>query len=216
MLCLTICQKRKLLRYVSILIMSGVLFLLLASLFGFDYIKPLLERLDFLSWETNDYGATNTRKDSISIMIYYIKQHPWTGNGSGSMNYVSSNEKLLYKLGYYYSINAGRGNANLFLATLFDVGIFGFIPFVIFLILLFSKTIKSFWLLKESRHLKKKANYYLSLIIVFFSIIVDFQFNNGIRFSSIWILFGLLEKSGFSSLQFDQKSFPRTALLFSK
>lgn len=177
--------KRRLVKLVICCIVFALLVLLFMSACNTRYFASFLRRLDFLSWSKNDGGAFDTRSYSISIMIQFIQQHPFTGNGSGSMNYISSNSQLLFSLGYYYEINAGRGNANLILATLFDVGIIGFIPFLGILLELLRK---SFNLCK----LEKKNVLYVFVFASFIGMLVDFQFNNGIRFASVWLLFGLI------------------------
>lgn len=179
-------KRKKLIRLMLFgIVLIGISLLILIVL-NSNYIRSFLTRLNPFKWLTHDNGASDTRTYSIEIMIYYIKMHPLFGNGSGSMNYISNNRNLLNSLGYYYEINAGRGNANLIVATLFDIGIFGFLIFLYLIILIYKKIRLMFKNKNEDMN-------FLGIIglVIFWNFMIDFQFNNGIRFSTVWLFFGL-------------------------
>lgn len=148
----------------------------------------IINRLTVSNWNENDGGAAGSRLSSLNVMFYFIKLHVFTGNGSGSMNYISNNPELLASLGINYSINAGRGNANLFVTNLFDVGIVGSIFLVSYLVLIFKKLFRNFSLKNINSSTK-------CLMLVFVGALIDFQFNNGIRLASFWILIALINTS---------------------
>ena len=147
------------------------------------YFFKLMQRLNVFQWASNDGGAAHSRSSAINIMIYFFKQHPLTGNGVGSMNYISSNKPLLVSLGYMYEINSGRGNANIIVTNLFDVGVLGTICLVIFFILHIREMILDY---KKNQDMMQLA--YLMILV---GLLIDFQFNNGLRFPYVWIILGL-------------------------
>ncbi len=167
-------------------IFFAVILLFILSLSESSYSQNFIARLNPFKWQSHDGGATDTRTYSIEIMWYYIKIHPIFGNGSGSMNYISSNTDILNSLGYFYEINAGRGNANVILATLFDIGIIGFLVFFRLIMALYKNIIH----LNNSKTLDSK---FMGIICsgIFWIFMIDFQFNNGIRFASVWMFFSL-------------------------
>lgn len=175
--------RRKLFRYIRtalplVLVLAVGLFFTKSSIF-----LKLLQRLDVFHWGTNDGGAFNTRKYSIEIMLHYFSKHPFTGNGVGGMAAIASDTALLNRLGYFGEINAGRGNANVFITNLFDVGVFGTFFFCVFMLMYLIQSIRCF----------KQTNDYKQMIYImlFVALIVDFQFNNGIRQPYVWLLLGL-------------------------
>ena len=143
----------------------------------------LVQRLNIMQWTANDGGASDSRNYAIQIMLRYFMQHPFTGNGVGSMNAIASDKNLLAKLGYMYSINSGRGNANIIVTNLFDVGLFGTIFLIIFFVKQFRQMI--------SNYRKTNNSIQLSYIMILVGLLVDFQFNNGLRFPFVWIVLGL-------------------------
>ena len=180
-------SKNKIVFFFLVGIIASLLIILIMSMMNNQYINSFLNRLNPFKWTSHDGGASDTRKYSIEIMLYYIKLNPIFGNGSGSMNYISSNTDLLSSLGYYYEINAGRGNANIVLATLFDIGIVGFVFFLYLIILIYRNCL-------YLKNCKRSDYQYLRIvsIIVFWNLMIDFQFNNGIRFATVWLFFGVV------------------------
>lgn len=175
--------RGKLLRYG--LYCLPVILLAFAVLYfsGGEMFQKLMMRLDFTKWLSNDGGAADSRSYAIGVMWHYIKQHPLTGNGAGSMGMISANTELLASLGYPYEINAGRGNANILITNLFDVGIFGTAFLVIYLVLLVKDLVRTY---KTTGSL-----YALICLMCLIGLLVDFQFNNGLRQAYVWILMGL-------------------------
>ena len=176
-------MKKRMWKYLLLII--PFLFLIAVILYVSEnsvFLK-VLKRMNFFEWNSNDGGAMDTRMSAISIMLHYFAKHPFTGNGVGSMAYISQNEELLHSLGYYYEINAGRGSANLFIANLFDVGVFGTLFFTLFIIIT----------LKELYKLYKKSGEenVLTVLLIITALMVDFQFNNGIRQAYVWIILGI-------------------------
>ncbi len=176
--------KRKLVRmmfFIIPIITFATLFLLLTE--NPIFLK-LMTRLDPRLWTSNDGGAAGSRTASIEIMFHYIQMHPLTGNGVGGMGEISSNTSILSSLGYNYEINAGRGNANVIITNLFDVGIIGTLFFILYFFNTIKMAIKSF---------KLYSNYYVYVcLLLLIGLLVDFQFNNGIRQAYVWIILGLL------------------------
>ena len=179
-------NRKRLIRLIFLGVAALALLLAALSLVNASYIESFLNRLNPLKWLSNDGGASDSRRSSIEIMWYYIKMNPIFGNGSGSMNYISSNTELLSSMGYYYEINAGRGNANVLIATLFDVGIVGFVVFMCLIVFLYKKCLR----LRKSK-IPQLSYLGIVFVVIFWNFAIDFQFNNGIRFSTVWLFFGL-------------------------
>lgn len=143
----------------------------------------LMQRMNVLQWASNDGGAAGSRSSAIGVMLYYFQQHPFTGNGVGSMNAIASNKTLLASLGYMYEINAGRGNANIIVTNLFDVGILGTLCLIIFFVLQIKEMVLDYK--------KNQDPIQLACLMILVGLLVDFQFNNGSRFPYVWIVLGL-------------------------
>ena len=78
---------------------------------------------------------------------------------------------------YGGELNAGKGNANLFLTVLFDTGIIGL---AIFLLILGRIT----WMILS---VYDKSNFIpLGFLAASLFILVDFNFNNGFRMGFVW------------------------------
>lgn len=149
-----------------------------------DLFAKLVTRLNVKLWNSNDGGAIGSRTAAINVMLHYFRLHPFTGNGVGGMGEISSNSTLLKMLGYDYQINAGRGSANIIITNLFDVGIFGTLFLIAFFIVVFKKGIATY---------KKTGEYkLLTYIVVLIGLLVDFQFNNGLRQAYVWIILGII------------------------
>lgn len=175
--------RGKLLRYVLYCVPVVLAAFAVLYVSGSDMFQKLITRLDFTKWLSNDGGAADSRSYAIQVMLHYIKQHPFTGNGAGSMGMISANKELLASLGFPYEINAGRGNANILITNLFDVGIFG----TAFLVIYFTLLIRDL-----ARTYKKTGSMYaLICLMSLVGLLVDFQFNNGLRQTYVWILAGL-------------------------
>lgn len=139
--------------------------------------------MNVLQWASNDGGAAGSRSTAIGVMLYYFQKHPFTGNGVGSMNAIASNKTLLASLGYMYEINAGRGNANIIVTNLFDVGILGTFCLIIFFVLQIKEMVLDYK--------KNQDPIQLAYLMILVGLLVDFQFNNGSRFPYVWIVLGL-------------------------
>lgn len=145
--------------------------------FNAEKSQVLLDRFNPATTLNNDNGAANSRIASIQVMLYFIKQHPWTGNGAGGMVAVGSMTDLVRQF-IDGDINAGRGNANLILTSLFDSGIIGTFFLLIALGIYFKKMYQ--------RYKETKDPIILALLITFIALFTEFMFNNGIRFSFFW------------------------------
>lgn len=175
--------RGKLLRYVLYCVPVVVLAFVVLYFSGSEMFQKLMTRLDFTKWLSNDGGAADSRSYAIGVMMHYIKQHPLTGNGAGSMGMISTNTELLASLGYPYEINAGRGNANIIITNLFDVGIFGTAFLVIYFFLLIKDLVRAY---KKSGSMAV-----LTCLMILVGLLVDFQFNNGLRQTYVWIIAGI-------------------------
>lgn len=175
--------KKRFKKYLFIIVPCAVIGCFGLYISGNPAFLKLMQRLNVFQWASNDGGAANSRSYAIGVMLYYFKQHPFTGNGVGSMNAIASNKTLLASLGYMYEINAGRGNANIIVTNLFDVGIFGTICLGMFFVLQIKEMIADY---------KKNQNtMQLAYLMILVGLLVDFQFNNGLRFPYVWIILGL-------------------------
>lgn len=175
--------RGKLLRYALYCIPAVLLAFAALYFSGSEMFQKLITRLDFTKWLSNDGGAADSRSYAISVMLHYIELHPFTGNGAGSMGMISANKELLASLGYPYEINTGRGNANILITNLFDVGIIGTSFLVIYFILLIKDLVRTY---------KTTGSIYaLICLMCMVGLLVDFQFNNGLRQAYVWILMGL-------------------------
>lgn len=177
-------MRRRIVRLIILAIPLVFIAGLIMSYTSPELFIKLATRLNVKLWTTNDGGATGSRTAAINVMLYYFKQHPFTGNGVGGMGEISSNNALLKMLGYDYQINAGRGSANIFITNLFDVGIIGTAFLVAFFGTVFKKGIDVY---------RKTGNYkLLTYIVVLIGLLVDFQFNNGLRQAYVWIILGII------------------------
>ena len=177
-------MRRRIVRVILIAIPLAFIAGLLMSYATPELFQKLIARLNIKLWTTNDGGAAESRTAAINVMLHYFKQHPFTGNGVGGMGEISSNNALLKMLGYDYQINAGRGSANIFITNLFDVGIIGTAFLVAFFGTVFKTGIDVY---------RKTGNYkLLTYIVVLIGLLVDFQFNNGLRQAYVWIILGVI------------------------
>lgn len=175
--------KKRFEKYLFLIVPCAVIGCFGLYLSGNPAFLKLIQRLNVFQWASNDGGAANSRSYAIGVMLYYFKQHPFTGNGVGSMNAIASNRTLLASLGYMSEINTGRGNANIIITNLFDVGILGTICLGMFFTLQIKEMILDY---KKNQDAMQLA--YLMILV---GLLVDFQFNNGLRFPYVWIILGL-------------------------
>ena len=124
-----------------------------------------------------DQGAADSRFASIQLMLDYIPKHPIVGNGSGGMAELSMRDDIRQEYIYGGELNAGKGNANLFLTVLFDTGIVGL---AIFLLILG----RIVWMILSVYH--KSSFVPLGFLAASLFILVDFNFNNGFRMGFVW------------------------------
>lgn len=174
--------KKRILKIAYVALASIVVALILIGVASPQLFINIFNRINIFQSAKTDGGATATRISSIEIMLHFFKLHPITGNGVGGMNAISTDSELLASLGYFYEINAGRGNANIIITNLFDVGIIGTLFLLLFFIEFFKMMIKCY---KKTKDLT-----ILCYIFIFIALLTDFQFNNGIRQAYVWILLG--------------------------
>jgi O-antigen ligase len=167
--------------------MMVILILVVVSFVSLQIMKPdltekLINRINPSTTLETDNGAADSRMGSIRMMLYYIDIHPWVGNGVGGMGYLSSNKNITSKFADG-EMNTGRGNANLILSSLFDSGIIGTICLIFFIISYAKELFR--------RYSKSEDVIILAFSISFIGLLVDFMFNNGIRYSFVWLIFAL-------------------------
>jgi len=161
---------------------TAVLLLLLSGAF---VVKPtLIQRLDprilMGAASTADNGSANSRIGVLRVVIGEGERHLPFGAGAGSLAKVTSESHVVVKYIGGGALNAGRGSANLFSTTWFDLGPIGLGVLLALLTCLARIT----WRLREVDH-------GLSLV-VYAALLTDFEFNNGIRFGFVWLFIGLL------------------------
>jgi O-antigen ligase len=167
--------------------MMVILILVVVSFVSLQIMKPdvtekLINRINPSTTLETDNGAADSRMGSIRMMLYYIDIHPWVGNGVGGMGYLSSDKNVTSKF-VDGEMNSGRGNANLILSSLFDSGIIGTIGLLFFIISYIKELFR--------RYSKSEDVILLAFTISFIGQLVDFMFNNGIRYSFVWLIFAL-------------------------
>ena len=163
------------------LFVSSVLILILTAIMLFivnqEIFVNVYERLNPSTSLETDQGAGDSRLASIQVMLDYIPRHPFVGNGSGGMAELSMRDDIRQEYIYGGELNAGKGNANLFLTILFDTGIIGL---TIFLLILG----RLIWMILFVYH---KSNYIpLGFLAASLFILIDFNFNNGFRMGFVW------------------------------
>ncbi|WP_141653494.1 O-antigen ligase family protein [Anoxybacillus suryakundensis] len=175
---LSIKHKIKLFKKFSVLIFISLVLFTLFALFQPSKAEVVLSRINPYTTMHTDNGAANSRVASMLIMIDFIKLHPWVGNGAGGMAKVATMDHVIKKY-IDGEINAGRGNANLILTSLFDSGIIGTFFLVTFITIYIKIMIK--------RYRETRDPIILSFLISFIGILIDFMLNNGIRFGFFWV-----------------------------
>lgn len=143
----------------------------------------IYERINPSTSLETDSGAANSRVAAIQMMLDHIPLHPIVGNGSGGMATLSQMQEMRDKYIYGGELNAGKGNANIFLTLMFDGGVIGT---SLFLILIF----QVIYMIKKTF----SSSSYVSLGFAASSLLVliDFNFNNGFRMGFVWLHLGLI------------------------
>jgi len=175
--------KRRLSRGIVKLLAIGVVIIVFSSVAFPKQLAAILTRLDIRQWVTADGGASNTRIDAMEIAITYFRRHPFTGNGVGGLNAITGDSDLLASMGYIYEVNAGRGGANIVVTSLFDVGIIGTIFLMAFVVRLLRELFNAY---KHTGDIK-----FFEYFIILVALLVDFQFNNGMRQTYVWAIIGI-------------------------
>lgn len=99
------------------------------------------------------------------------------------MGFLTQDLTTLSSYGFNLGINNGRGGANIILGCLFDTGIIGTFFFIMFILHLYKDLNTAF---KYSKNIDL-----LKYIILVTLLLIDFQFNNGIRMAYVWVILGL-------------------------
>lgn len=172
--------KAKMSIFKKFVILTCLLVLMFCGLYiaNQDVALNVLNRMDPFTTLQTDSGAADSRVASIMLMRDYIMMHPWIGNGAGGMNLISQTDYIVHQY-IDGEMNAGRGNANLFLTSLFDSGIIGTTFLVAFLVV--------YWRILLKKYKETKDVLILAFAVSFLGMLVDFMFNNGIRFGFFWM-----------------------------
>ena len=179
-------EKLQITKLICIAAMVGTIGLAGLKIGSPSTFDNILKRINPKTTIQNDNGAFNTRLYSINIMLDYIKLHPFTGNGVGSMGTLSVDKVLLNEYGIMGQVNSGRGNANLYITNTFDTGIIGTVILIMFNLVYLFDMIRMY---KKTRKCE-----FLAYFLVFLSFLFVFQMNNGIRFGFVWIFLGFSMK----------------------
>lgn len=184
--------KRRIVKYTlfSLPVLVVIVFFLAAT--GNPIFIKIVTRLNPFLWLSTEHdgGAAGSRLMSITIMWDYFLRHPLTGNGVGGMGLLSQDTAILASFGFFTPVNNGRGSANLIINCLFDTGIIGTLLFLLFIVAIYKE-------LKNVYRKTKNLNL-LKYIIIITVLLIDFQFNNGIRLTYVWVVFGMA--SGYAKL----------------
>lgn len=164
----------KLLASSAIIMIVGAMVLFIINQ---DIFMKVYDRFNPSTSLETDQGAADSRFASIQLMLDYIPKHPLVGNGSGGMSELSMRDDIRQEYIYGGELNAGKGNANIFLTVLFDTGIIGLIIFLLILG-------RAAWMILSVYH---KSNFIpLGFLAASIFILVDFNFNNGFRMGFVW------------------------------
>ena len=96
---------------------------------------------------------------------------------------LSQMQEMRDKYIYGGELNAGKGNANIFLTLMFDTGIIGT---TLFLILIFQIV----FMIKKT--FSKVSYVSLGFASTSLLLIIDFNFNNGFRMGFVWVHLALI------------------------
>lgn len=172
-------------RMVKVAIMASIvlaLFMLMLLFYSEELFEKVLNRILINKTISTDGGSWLSRQYAIEIMWSYFLLHPLTGNGAGGMGAITSNRELLQDMGYMYYVNQGRGTTNIILGNLFDVGIVG----TLFLTAAFIRI----FVMMNARYKKTNDHSFIIYASIILAMLVDFQFNNGLRQVYVWIILG--------------------------
>lgn len=150
-------------------------FLLVCGLFVVGVVNPsALARFtpNTILSSTGDGGSANSRLGIIHLVQDHVNLF---GHGAGSLAYESTLSSNAIRYAGGGSLNAGRGSTNLFYSSLWDLGIVGLVLMVCLVLS---------WL----RVARRASLSYPAIMPVTVLILVDFQFNNGLRFGFVWLL----------------------------
>jgi len=121
-----------------------------------------------------DSGSTHSRLGVIRLIEAGVPGALWLGHGAGTLAAVVDYPINQVVYGGGGQLNAGHGNANIELTLLWDGGIVMLTSFL-FLAL--------FWLRCAWRARRHPELFAISVVML-----IDFQFNNGIRFAFVWVV----------------------------
>ncbi|MCA1032224.1 O-antigen ligase family protein [Bacillus timonensis] len=148
-----------------------------------EMVNKVYYRFNPLTSLETDSGAANSRLASIEVMLDYIPKHPIVGNGSGGMAMLSQMKEIREKYIHGGELNAGKGNANIFLGIMFDTGLIGLLIFLLIIG-------RIAWMLRKSY---EKSDYVsIGLIGASMMLLIDFNFNNGFRMGFVWFHLALV------------------------
>lgn len=176
----------KSLKLLKMTIVAFIIFLvMLCGLFIVDSEigMSIYERLNPATSLETDSGAADSRVAAIQMMLDHIPLHPIVGNGSGGMATLSQMQEMRDKYIYGGELNAGKGNANIFLTLMFDTGIIGT---TLFLVLIFQIV---FMIKKTFSRMSYVSLGFASTSLL---LIIDFNFNNGFRMGFVWVHLALI------------------------
>jgi len=172
-------------RWLSVRTVGAGLALLVILIAGFMAVRPeLLQRLDprilIGSANTADQGSANSRIGVLKLVVGEGLRYLPLGAGAGSLAKVTAEPGMAAKYLGGGELNAGRGSTNLFATTWFDLGPLGLTVVMVMITSL---------LVIGWRRRKRDDGLSLAILAI---LLVDFQFNNGIRFGFVWMFIGLL------------------------
>lgn len=143
-------------------------------------VRDTFARLDpaNLSNSKADGGALDSRLGVLELIFDQGDANALLGHGAGSLAHVTSLEINSHRYVGGGDLNAGRGSANLFATSFWDLGQLG----VAVVALLILSLLISAW---KVRH-KIPAMLPMATFLI-----IDFQANNGIRFGFVWVLLAI-------------------------
>jgi hypothetical protein len=123
-----------------------------------------------------DQGAANGRLAVLRLIRDRAGERISYGHGAGTLGYVTQLPDVQIRYAGGGKLNAGHGSANLEATDYFDLGLPGLIITIGIIVL---------WIRGS---LDRKLP---GLAVAVTLLLVDFQFNNGIRFGFVWVLLAL-------------------------
>lgn len=182
-------NTNKKIKIISYIVAIGMVLITIVFIVSPDVYSKILKRASVINGTKTSYdgGAWISRMYSLNIAMYYIKQHPYTGNGAGGLRYITGTLSILNKFGIERldMVNNGSGNANIIITNIFDVGIFGTLFLVTYFVIIIFKLIRKY----------RYSNNTLCIINALWILLcfIDYQFNNGLRQPYLWIMFGFAD-----------------------